>query len=130
MKARVVKTVLFLFIAAGLFHCSMEMQVIGGSLDTPTNDGITPIDYPFAFNISSLGSGFADSDIHVVANGLIKASDSTVESPLLIRWSVSGTTLTLYVFDSGGTEFQSTAPVPAQWLNKRIELTYLVSRAF
>jgi hypothetical protein len=70
------------------------IQVVGGSLDTPTNDGITVIDYPFTFEISSLGSGFSDSNITVVTNGFKKSSSEVAEEPLMIRWSVSGTTLT------------------------------------
>jgi hypothetical protein len=104
------------------------IQVGGGSLDTPTNDGIALIDYPFTFDISSLGSGFSDSDITVVTNGFKKSSSDVAEEPIVIRWSVSGTTLTLLVWDSSSVEFKSTAPVPANWLNERVELSYVVTR--
>lgn len=130
-RARRLFRLLAFLIMALFLGCRMPedvIQVVGGSLDTPTNDGIIVIDYPFTFDISSLGSDFSDSDITVVANGFKKSAGGLVEEPAIIRWSVSGTTLTLLVWDASGVEFKGTAPIPPAWLDRRVELSYIVTR--
>ena len=105
-----------------------EKPVLAGHLDTPTNDGITVIEYPFTFDLSGLGPNVEPSNVHVVASGFKKASDGTPEQPLMIRWEVSDMTLTLWVWDSDGIEFKSTAPIPPQWAGPRVELDFIVIR--
>lgn len=112
----------------GTYALEIEKQAIGGHIDTPTNDGINDIDYPFVFDITELGTNLDSGDVEVVASGFKKSAGGAPEMPVMSRWSVAGTTLTLLVWDAEGVEFDSTAPIPAAWLNERVELSFVVVR--
>lgn len=113
-------------------HDGTYAQAIRGHIDTPTNDGTNDIDYPFVFDITELGTNLDSGDVEVVASGFKKSAGGAPEMPVMSRWSIASTTLTttltLRVWDANGVQFKSTAPIPAQWSDKRVELSLVVVR--
>lgn len=105
--------------------------VFSGSYTMPVNDGITVIDYPFVFDISDLGEGIPPEDVKVVVSGMKTAMNGDPEMPVMFRPVVTDTpyplTLTIYVWDADGVQCKTAAPVPGEWLNRKLELTFVAS---
>ena len=49
------------------------------------------------------------------------------EMPIMIRWSLEGTTLIFQVWDANGNECGVASPAPFGWYNKRVELSFIAT---
>lgn len=84
--------------------------------------GTPPATYPFEFDISGLGN-VQESDVMVVASGSKLSSIGEPEMPLMIRWDVNDSPLTVKfrVWDSYGEQY---SPASGAWMGKQMEMSF------
>jgi hypothetical protein len=125
--------VAFVYSCGGGSSASGEAASIlfSGSYTMPVNDGFLGDIYPFVFDISDLGDGILPEDVNVVVSGMKTSDSDDPEMAVMFRSVVTDTpyplTLTIYVWDMNGAECGVVAPIPAAWLNKKLELTFVAS---
>jgi len=92
-------------------------KVVGGRIS-----GMPPATYPFEFDISELGNVEA-SDVMVVASGSKLTGAGEPETPLMIKWDVNDSPLTVEfrVWDSYGVEY---SPASGAWMGRQIEMSF------
>jgi hypothetical protein len=91
-------------------------RIVGGRIS-----GTPPVTYPFEFDISDLGVGA--SDVMVVASGSKLTSIGEPETPLMIKWDVNESPLTVKfrVWDSDGVQYW---PTDVAWIGKQIDMSF------
>ena len=92
-------------------------SVVGGRIS-----GMPPATYPFEFDISRLGDVQA-SEVMIVASGSKLTGTGEPETPLMIKWDVSDSPLTVAfrVWDSYGEQY---SPVSGGWMGRQIEMSF------
>jgi hypothetical protein len=92
-------------------------SVVGGRIS-----GMPPAIYPFEFDISRLGDVQA-SEVMIVASGSKLTGAGEPETPLMIKWEVSDSPLTVAfrVWDSYGEQY---SPVSGGWMGRQIEMSF------
>ena len=95
-------------------------KIVGGKIS-----GSPPANYSFEFDISQLGDVQA-SDVMIVASGSKLSQIGVPEKPLMIKWDVNDSPLTVRfrLWDSDGVEFTNIPPIPSAWQNKQIEISF------
>lgn len=93
-------------------------KIVGGRIS-----GTPPATYPFEFDISELGDSHA-SDVMVVASGSKLTGTGEPETPLMVKWEVSDSPLTVAfrVWDTEGNEY---SPASGSWLGRQVEMSFV-----